>query len=150
MEKIKQPYFSFTPHLETADDVKCEMDVTINMGVYFVRAEAEKNGSVACYIPPLDIHFYAASEDDARRIGGIAGKAFVRHLVAQEGFTSFARKLKVLGYEPGGGILDWRKIFNKRKLTEKIIFKHRLPETVPDAFVGAKKEAFTERLQFSY
>lgn len=147
MIKNREDYFVITP-IGAGRDGKGVV-IKVDYG-YNYHSTDTKNNMVSCYIPSLDLYFYSDSNENKQEIAGHAGEAFISSWINDEGFTSFIRKLKSLGYEPTNGVLDWAKI-RKKILSHPITFKHiHVKHEVPDFFVDANIGKISREFELAY
>jgi len=68
---------------------------------YTVYAEEKKEGErfYSYYIPSFNIHFFAESEEDGRKIGHAAMTAFFNYWVKNQGKKAFFEEIVRLGFK---------------------------------------------------
>jgi len=147
-QESKIPFFEIIPKPDTYDGTG--MFIDIKFGFRVLSTDKQENGMICCYIPALDIHFYCMDKEQIQKMAGIVGKNFMSHWINQESFPSFIRQLKVLGYEPTGGVLDWKRMLNDKRVDRQTTFKSRKHNTVPETFVGASQMEVNQGFQMAY
>jgi hypothetical protein len=142
--------FKIVPHPKIKNEAGAMYVEMLYEGIY--RNIVQKDGSVNSYVPIFNLYFYAKSHNESEQMAKIVFDAYMNGYQQEEGFWAFIRHLKVLGFEPTNGILDWNKL-RKRQLKNSIIFKPtRANIKIPEDFGGEKveKRKISQKLEIAY